>query len=111
MTDLKPKLETAEAEIARLTTITDRLRGKYVVPVNDGAGLLDGKDTFTREFKTPPIQHEAAARIEELEAEIARLHELWGVLNAVRAAAKFGNTAGILELLPRMNEVLDKVKE
>lgn len=46
--------------------ITYRLRGIYTVPVNDGAGLLNGKDTFTREFKTPPIQHEAAAEIERL---------------------------------------------
>ena len=48
------------------TDICQRLRGIYTVPVNDGAGLLDGKDTFTREFVTPPIQHEAANEIEKL---------------------------------------------
>lgn len=51
--------------------LTDRLRGIYVLPVNDGAGLLDGKDTFTRNFETPPIQHEAAGVIEAL-SEVAR---------------------------------------
>jgi hypothetical protein len=42
------------------------------VPVNDGAGLLDGKDTFTpkKPFFTPPIQKEAADRIEQLEKAI-----------------------------------------
>lgn len=47
-----------------------RLRGTYTIPVNDGAGPLDGRTTFTREFWTPPIQHEAAARIEVLEAAL-----------------------------------------
>jgi hypothetical protein len=46
--------------------LVNRLRGIYTIPVNDGAGLLDGKDTFTREFKTPPIQKEAADTIERL---------------------------------------------
>lgn len=48
------------------TDICQRLRGIYTVPVNDGAGLLDGKDTFTRQFETAPIQHEAANEIEKL---------------------------------------------
>lgn len=46
--------------------LTDRLRGIYTIPVNDGAGLLNGKDTFTRNFETTPIQHEAADVIDEL---------------------------------------------
>ena len=33
--------------------------------VNDGAGLLDGKDTYTREFPAVPIQLEAAEIIEQ----------------------------------------------
>lgn len=45
--------------------IVNRLRGVYVVPVNDGAGQLGGKDTFTRNFETPPIQHAAADCIEQ----------------------------------------------
>jgi hypothetical protein len=56
--------------------ITDRLRGIYTVPVNDGAGLLDGKDTFTRSFTTPPVQQEAAALIDALRSEVIRLNLL-----------------------------------
>ena len=47
-----------------------RLKGVYTVPVNDGAGLLDGKDEFTREFDVPPINLEAAALISELSAKL-----------------------------------------
>ena len=48
--------------------LINRLRGIYLVPVNDGAGLLDGKDVFTRQFREniPPICEEAAKAIEEL---------------------------------------------
>lgn len=46
--------------------LVDRLRGIYTVPVNDGAGLLNGSDTFTRTFEAPPIQKEAAALIDDL---------------------------------------------
>ena len=46
-----------------------RLEGHYSIPVNDGAGLLDGKATFDRDFDTPPIQHEAAAALRELAEE------------------------------------------
>lgn len=55
---------------ARPLRLTDRLRGIYTVPVNDGAGLLNGKDTFTpaEPFFTPPVQKEAADRIEHLES-------------------------------------------
>jgi hypothetical protein len=50
--------------------LTDRLRGIYTIPVNDGAGLLNGKDTFTRTFPVPPINIEAAEEIERLEGLI-----------------------------------------
>jgi hypothetical protein len=50
--------------------LVDRLRGNYTVPVNDGAGLLDGKETFTLTFDAPSIQREAADRIEKLEAAL-----------------------------------------
>lgn len=77
--------------------LVDRLRGVYSVPVNDGAGPLDGKDTFTREFKTPPIQHEAALEIEclaaELEAARRRVAEL---------EARFPKTADGVAILPGM---------
>lgn len=47
--------------------LCDRLRGIYTIPVNDGAGPLNGKDTFTREFPGGvPIQYEAAARLEAM---------------------------------------------
>lgn len=49
-----------------------RLRGIYTIPVNDGAGLLNGKDTFTRVFEgLPPIQKEAADAIEDLMVRLA----------------------------------------
>lgn len=50
----------------RCRDLVDRLRGKYTIPVNDGAGLLDGKDTFTQEFAVTPISREAADEIERL---------------------------------------------
>lgn len=50
--------------------LVDRLRGKYHIPVNDGAGPLNGSMTFSREFPTPPIQKEAADLIEQLLAAI-----------------------------------------
>jgi hypothetical protein len=57
--------------------LTDRLRGIYTIPVNDGAGLLHGKDTFTptEPFSTPPIQKEAADRIERLESAMVEVGE------------------------------------
>lgn len=62
-------------EAPLLSTLTERLCGVYRLGVNDGAGLLNGSDTFTRTFETPPIQHEAAARIEALEEQRAALLE------------------------------------
>ena len=46
--------------------IIERLRGKIRVPVNDGAGLLDGKDFFERSFPTSKVAMEAADEIERL---------------------------------------------
>jgi hypothetical protein len=53
--------------------LVDRLRGIYTIPVNDGAGPLNGKMTFTPEepFFVPPIQKEAADEIERLRAALA----------------------------------------
>ena len=53
-----------------LQSLINRLRGIYTVPVNDGAGLLNGKDTFTQTFDTPPISKEAANAIEWLIDEL-----------------------------------------
>lgn len=45
--------------------LTDRLRGKYA----SGPHLPNGNPEFGwRQFQSPPIQHEAAERIEKLEA-------------------------------------------
>jgi len=50
--------------------LTDRLRGKYAC----GPTLPNGEPEFGwRENWTPPIQHEAAARIETLEADLSTL--------------------------------------
>lgn len=59
--------------IAARSDLVKRLLGIYAGPVNDGAGLLDGKSEFVRTFQTPPIQHEAAARIEALEKQVASI--------------------------------------
>ena len=58
----------AVEELARLGNLAlcDRLRGLYRIPVNDGAGPLNGSTEFVRQFETGPIQHEAASRIEAL---------------------------------------------
>lgn len=49
--------------------LIDRLRGKYAV----GPHLPNGNPEFGwRQFQAPPIQHEAADKIEALEAEITR---------------------------------------
>lgn len=48
--------------------LVDRLRGKYA----SGPHLPNGNPEFGwRQFQAPPIQHEAAARIEALEANLA----------------------------------------
>jgi hypothetical protein len=54
-------------------TLIERLRGLIRVPVNDGAGLLDGKDFFERSFPTSNLAREAAARIEQLEAALRKI--------------------------------------
>jgi hypothetical protein len=54
--------------------LVDRLRGNYHLPVNDGAGPLNGSMTFSRQFETPPIQKEAADEIERLREEIEHLN-------------------------------------
>lgn len=59
--------------------LVKRLRGEYRVPIKDGLGAVGSGEEpnnpthFVRKFETPPIQHEAANRIEELERTIAAL--------------------------------------
>ena len=45
--------------------LVDRLNGKYRVPINDGAGLLNGLDYFERQFPTSPLAKEAATALTE----------------------------------------------
>lgn len=67
--------------------LTDRLRGKYAC----GPTLPNGEPEFGwRENWAPPIQHEAAARIETLEAEVSTLtRERDQAREALRAAREF----------------------
>jgi hypothetical protein len=54
--------------------LVDRLRGKYA----SGPHLPNGRPEFGwRQFEAPPIQHEAAARIEELEAALRPFAEAY----------------------------------
>jgi hypothetical protein len=55
-----------------MSDIVNRLRGIYTVLVNDGAGPLNGSDTFTRTFPVAPIRKEAADEIERLRAAIIK---------------------------------------
>lgn len=50
-------------------SLLDRLRGIYTVPVNDGAGPLNGSMEFTRKFPPLPLNVEAAAEIDRLRTE------------------------------------------
>lgn len=53
--------------------LVERLRGKVRVPVNDGAGLLDGKDFFERTFPTSRAAMEAADEIERLRSALKKI--------------------------------------
>ena len=53
--------------------LVDRLRGKYA----SGPHLPNGNPEFGwRQFQSPPIQHEAADRIEALEAALHKINAL-----------------------------------
>ncbi len=52
-------------------TLIDRLRGIYVIPVNDGAGPLNGSNEFTRRFAVGKINLEAAEEILRLRKALA----------------------------------------
>jgi len=62
-------------------SLVNRLRGIYdiiVDPAQPPIELEDGTLTrvFERRFETPPIQHEAAARIGYLESQFERIREV-----------------------------------
>jgi hypothetical protein len=60
-----------EVEIS--SRLTDRLRGRYA----SGPTLANGEPEFGwRQFETPPIQHEAAAHIEQLHIAIKEACDL-----------------------------------
>lgn len=78
--------------------LVDRLRGKYAC----GPHLPNGNPEFGwRQFEAPPIQHEAAARIEELEAIIARDDKLDRAIELLWAPTP--------EMLTAACEAIDKV--
>ena len=66
----------------RVMDIVDRLRGIYIIDVNDGAGLLNGSNRHITHAKDhnsdwfqPPIQEEAAKEIEKLRLLTSQLEE------------------------------------
>ena len=65
--------------------LVDRLRGKYA----SGPHLPNGKPEFGwRQFQAPPIQHEAAARIEALEAALSGIINHWNEFGEMMFANK-----------------------
>lgn len=66
-------METLQKEKNAVSDLVNRLRGIYSIPVEDGAGPLDGKTTFVRKFEgLPPIHGEAADEIERLQALLGK---------------------------------------
>lgn len=53
--------------MTRCLALADRLMGDYILPVDDGAGPLDGKMTFERKFNMDSIQIIAGAFLKQLE--------------------------------------------
>jgi hypothetical protein len=61
------------ADVQISDRLVDRLRGKYA----SGPHLPNGRPEFGwRQFQAPPIQHEAAARIEALERALHRINQV-----------------------------------
>jgi len=61
-------------------TLVDRLRGIYRIPITDGLGSAGGEEPdnpneFVRHFDVPPINQQAALRIEELEAALEAMQQ------------------------------------
>jgi hypothetical protein len=81
-----------------MNSLVDRLRGNYSVPVNDGAGLLDGKDTFERKFEVAPIQNEAANEIERLQSLLADVRKVAELNNKAMNAVVKRHRMAIAEL-------------
>ena len=71
MTDTYQLTDPFHGKVVEISNkLTDRLRGRYA----SGPTMPDGEPEFGwREFPVPPIQVEAAAEIERLQAELAAL--------------------------------------
>ena len=61
--------------------IVNRLRGKIIIPINDGLGPLDGKDYFERDYGYQGDLQESAAQM--LERLIQGEQIPWGEVNAL----------------------------
>lgn len=78
-----------------IPTLCQRLRGIYIVPINDGAGPLDGKDSFTQMVTTGPLHHQAAAVIEALQARVAKYEVALREIAIDRSAEYWCNECGV----------------
>lgn len=66
----------------RAVDLLPRLNGIYRVDVNDGCGLLDGKDYYERKFDVPPIMKESSQLIQDQQAHIKELeNNIKGIKN------------------------------
>lgn len=94
-----------------MSDLVNRLRGIYTIPVNDGAGLLDGKDTFTRKFDNlPPIQAEAANELERVYALVEQLRQV--VSDVVKWNEAYNEPlCGPIALIDRARAALAATKE
>ena len=76
--------------------LKDRLRGRYAV----GPTMPNGEPEFGwRQHHTPPVQHEAADRIEALEVdgrEVTRLLDLWSEIPGAEDFAPYQDTMAFL---------------
>lgn len=68
-----------ENKLGQYKSLVNRLRGIYTIPINDGAGDLNGQNTFTRKFDNlPPINEEAAKAIEHLSEMLSEVYSQCG---------------------------------
>ena len=85
-------------------TLIERLRGLIRVPVNDGAGLLDGKDFFERQFPASRIALEAADHIEALEAALRQIEALDQTIVPAKDRLAIARSIARAALAPEQNK-------